>query len=140
MKYYKVTAKCGHVGKGFYYPGDLFIKADNGRAAAKVARNMPRVKHDHKDAILNVKEICYDEYLMGREAVGTNPYFTCESIQEQYQYWEEIESVILVDDYFKKKNLKKVSKKHSLRNVYNEDPLYDLYKSHSTMFEYNYVA
>ncbi|WP_443738690.1 hypothetical protein [Treponema sp.] len=136
MKYYKVTAKCGHVGKGFYYPGDLFIKADNGRTAAKVAREMPRVKHDHKDAILNVVEIDYDAYLLGKEVAKTNPYFTCESIQDQYIYWDEIEAQILVDDYLEKQSNKKASKKHSLRNVYNADPMYDLYRMRSSKFDY----
>ena len=136
MKYYKVTAKCGHVGKGFYYPGDLFIKAENGRAAAKVARDMPRVKHDHKDAILNVVEIDFEAYLNGKEEAKNNPYFFCESIQEQYKYWDEIEAHLLVDDYLEKQNSKKVSKRHSLRNVYNADPQYDLYKSCSCKFEY----
>lgn len=137
MKYYKVTAKCGHVRKGFYYPGELFIKAENGRAAAKVARDMPRVKHDHKDAILNVVEIDLDTYLMGKEAARKNPYFFCESIQEQFQYWDEIEACILVDDYLEKQSVRKTSKKHSLRNVYNADPQYDLYKMGAACkFEY----
>lgn len=137
MKYYKVTAKCGHVGKGFYYPGDLFIKAENGRDAAKVAREMPRVKHDRKDAILNVVEIDLESYLAGKEATRNNPYFFCESIQEQFKYWDEIETQILVDDYLAKQSLKKVTKKHSLRNIYNADPQYDLYKAGSSNFEYN---
>ncbi|MCF0242930.1 MAG: hypothetical protein HUK25_09840 [Treponema sp.] len=137
MKYYKVTAKCGHVGKSYYYPGDLFIKAENGREAAKVAREMPRVKHDRKDAILNVAEIDYETYKLGKEDARRNPYFTCESIQEQYEYWDEIEAQLLIDDYLEKQSNKKSSKKHSLRNVYNVDPLYDLYKTRSGMFEYN---
>ena len=62
MKYFMVTVKCGHVGKNKYYKGTLFLKAENGRAAAKQARECPRVKHDHKDAILNVCQISKDDY------------------------------------------------------------------------------
>ena len=47
MGYFKVQVKCGHVGKDYYFPGELYITAENGREAAKVARVMPRVKHDH---------------------------------------------------------------------------------------------
>lgn len=75
MKYYKVTAKCRHLGKGFYYLVDLFIKAENGRDAAKVVRKMPRVKHDHKYAVLNVREIVLDTYLMRKEAARKKSIF-----------------------------------------------------------------
>lgn len=131
MKYYKVTAKCGHVGKGFYYLVDLFIKAENGWDAAKVARKMPRVKHDHKDAVLNVREIDLDTYLMRKKAARKKSIFFCESTQEQFNYWDEIETSIIVDDHLETRNSKKTSKRHSLRNVYNADPHYDLYKSGS---------
>ena len=57
MKYFMVTAKCGHVGKNNFYKGTLFLKAENGKEAARIARDCPRVKHDQKDAILDVKEI-----------------------------------------------------------------------------------
>lgn len=63
MGYFKVQVKCGHVGKDYYFPGELYITAENGREAAKVARVMPRVKHDHKDAILSVSEIDVDSYV-----------------------------------------------------------------------------
>ena len=139
MRYFKVTAKCGHVGKGFYYPGDLFIKAENGRDAARVARKMPRVKHDHKDAILNVEEIDWETYRAGKEDARKNPYFFCESVQQQSEYWDEIGSRLLTDDYNEKGKNKKVSKRHSLRHVYNADPLYDLYKKGSWQLGNNVV-
>ncbi len=139
MRYFKVTAKCGHVGKVFYYPGDLFIKAENGRDAARVARNMPRVKHDHKDAILNVEEIDWETYRAGKKDARKNPYFFCESVQQQLEYWDEIGSRLLADDYNEKEKSKKVSRKHSLRHVYNADPLYDLYKKVPWQLEYNVV-
>ena len=62
-KYYKVTAKCGHVGRKYYIQITFPICAEDGKDAAKRVRNYPRVKHDHKDAILNVTQINYDEYL-----------------------------------------------------------------------------
>lgn len=67
MSYYHVEAKMGHVGKGRYFKGNLYIWAENGREAATKARNCPRVKHDRKDAIISVRAISEDEYMKGRE-------------------------------------------------------------------------
>lgn len=56
MNYYKVRAKCGHVGRNNYIIKPFFVKANDGKEAAKIVRNTPRVKHDHKYAIIDVKE------------------------------------------------------------------------------------
>ena len=57
MRYFNVTAKCGHVGRGYYIPITFAVKAESAAEAASVARDLPRVKHHHKDAILSVKEV-----------------------------------------------------------------------------------
>ena len=57
MNYYKVDAKCGHVRRGHYIVKAFYIKADNGKEAAAKVRMLPRVKHDWKDAINEVKKI-----------------------------------------------------------------------------------
>ena len=54
---YEVICKCGHVGKQHYIEISFPIIAENGREAAKKARYLPRVKHHHKDAIINVRKI-----------------------------------------------------------------------------------
>jgi len=59
-KFYIVTAKCGHVGKSKYILIDFPVIAEDGREAAKIARQIPRVKHHHKDAIRNVEESSFD--------------------------------------------------------------------------------
>ena len=38
MKYYIVTAKCGHVGRDYYIPIDFPIRAESRTEAAKVAQ------------------------------------------------------------------------------------------------------
>lgn len=63
-KFYKVTCKCGHVGKQYFIRISFPINADSGKEASEIARSLPRVKHDHKDAILDCKEIDYEEYLI----------------------------------------------------------------------------
>lgn len=128
MKYFKVTAKCGHVGKNNFYKGTLFLKAENGKDAARIARNCPRVKHDQKDAILSVEEIDGIFFRMGRELNNSIHYYTCESVQEQRMYLSEIENDIYVEDWVMEEP-KKYVKKHALRKIYNFDPEYELYKT-----------
>ena len=54
MKYYIVTAACGHVGRGRYIPIDFPIIANDPKEASRICRNIPRVKHGNKKAIMNM--------------------------------------------------------------------------------------
>ena len=81
--YYEVIAKCGHVGKKHYVPIKFAVIAKDGKEAAKMVRQFPRVKHDHKDAILNVNKIDYERYLEIVEMNNNDPYLKCHSRQEQ---------------------------------------------------------
>ena len=82
-RFYKVTCKCGHVGKGHFIRIDFPVMAENGRVAAAIAREIPRVKHHHKDAILACREITQDEYEALQEKNKYDPYLRCENPQEQ---------------------------------------------------------
>ena len=81
--YYEVIAKCGHVGKKHYVPVKFAVIAEDGKEAAKMVRQFPRVKHDHKDAILNVNKIDYERYQEIVEMNNNDPYLKCHSRQEQ---------------------------------------------------------
>lgn len=83
MKYYKVKAKCGHVGRGKYILMDFFVKAENGKDAAAIVRKKPRVKHDWKDAIESVDEIGEEEYLNGKVQMQNELYFSVTNSSEQ---------------------------------------------------------
>ena len=90
MKYYSVTAKCGHVGRKYYIPIEFATVADSGKEAAAKIRSIPHVKHHHKDAIIAVKEINYKQYL---DLVKTNrydPYLHCKNKQEQALVMDDI--------------------------------------------------
>ena len=128
MKYYKVTAKFGHVGKSNFYKGNLYIKAESKKEAAEKARYCPRVKHDHKDAILNVEEIDKDSYREGLEKNRAIRYFSCYNVQEQRECFCEIEDYIFKENDVECKHARH-SKKQSLRKNYNVDPEYDYYKN-----------
>lgn len=82
-KYFRVIVKCGHVGKKNYIPIKFAVVAESGRDAAKKVRQFPRVKHDHKDAILDVRCITLEEFLEIKEINDNDPYLKCHSRQEQ---------------------------------------------------------
>lgn len=67
MKYYKIEAKCGHVGTGNYRIITFFIEAKDYRQAMNHVLNMPSVKHDSNTAIQSLKPIRYEDYLEGRK-------------------------------------------------------------------------
>lgn len=81
--YYKVKCKCGHVGRSFYIPIDFPVIADDAKEAAKIARFIPRCKHHHKDCILNVTKISYEEFVAINENNNKDPYLLCKSVQQQ---------------------------------------------------------
>ena len=81
--YYEVIAKCGHVGKKHYVPVKFAVIAEDGKEAAKMVRDFPRVKHNHKDAILNVSKIDYERFQEIVEMNRNDPYLKCHAWQEQ---------------------------------------------------------
>lgn len=82
-KYFMVIAKCGHVGRKNYIPVKFALVAESGKEAAKKVRQFPRVKHDHKDAILDVRCITLEEFLEIKEINDIDSYLKCHSRQEQ---------------------------------------------------------
>ena len=82
-KYFEVQAMCGHVGRNNYIRISFPIIAENGREAAQRVRNYARVKHHHKNAILQVLEISFDTYLRLKSENEADPYLHCKNIQEQ---------------------------------------------------------
>lgn len=97
---YEVLCKGGHVGRNHYYPMYIYIMAEDGRTAAAQARRQARVKHDHKDAILQVQKITYAEYLIGKKSLSVNGYFRAHSKQEMYALCPDIENELLPEVKF----------------------------------------
>ena len=83
MKYFEVIAKCGHVGKNKCIFITFACAAENGKEAAAKVRLYKRVKHDHKDAIRDVQEITFEEYMKLRSENDADPYLHCKNPQEQ---------------------------------------------------------
>ena len=83
MNYFKVTCRCGHVGRNNYIPIIFPIIASNGKEASSIARNIPRVKHNHKYAIIDCKKISKIEYDEIKEINDNDPYLRCKNKREQ---------------------------------------------------------
>lgn len=84
--YYKVLAKCGHVGRNKYILKWFYLIANDRVEAAKIARRKPRVKHHNKDAIREVINIEPQEYLMGIESMEKDMYFHVHNSSDQRLY------------------------------------------------------
>ena len=121
MKCYEVVCKCGHVGRQHYIPIAFPVSANSKKEAAVIARNIPRVKHHHKDAILEVNEITYEEYEILVERNKNDEYLQCHNIQEQNQL--NLSERLLEDPHYQTEaliaiveNKIKVYKKQKVKN------------------------
>ena len=107
IKYYAVTAKCGHVGKGKYIEVTFAIEATSGKEAAKIGRMMPRVKRDHPQAIISVERINLEEYIELANSNAENPYLQCKNKQEQNaacpELYKEVKELYQIIDYSEKR-------------------------------------
>lgn len=99
MAYYLVLCKCGHVGRNYYMPIWFPVEAENGREAARIARSIPRCKHDHKDAILDCIKTDYEGFLAQIEENANDPYLQCRSRHEQDQIMPLIKHRLVVDTH-----------------------------------------
>ncbi len=82
-KIFIVDAVCGHVGKNNGIIRSFAIHAKDGKEAASRARETPRVKHDYKYAIRDVREVSFEDYLLQLMINGTDPYFKANNRQVQ---------------------------------------------------------
>lgn len=88
-----MLARCGHVGRNKYIKKWFYIKAGSGTEAAKSVRMKPRVKHDHKYAIIETREIEYKEYVNGIKIMKEDEYFKIHNSSDQklYNYMKQEE-------------------------------------------------
>lgn len=83
MEHYLVKAQFGHVGRNNYIIKTIPVYAEDGKEAAYKVRWMGRVKHNRKDAIIEVRKCALEEYLEQKEINANDPYFSVHSKQEQ---------------------------------------------------------
>lgn len=117
MNYYKVDAKCGHVGRYYYIIKSFFVEACDKKEAASLTRQIPRVKHHQKDAIRKVEQISYISYLVGKERNKLDPYFFVTNSSEQRRKCPLIASMIIPEE--KEKIYIKTHMRRILRDLEN---------------------
>lgn len=88
---YEVIVKCGHVGKRNYILKTVPVCAEDKAQAAAKARMMPRVKHDHPDAIRQVRVVDAPRFAELVAVHRADPYFQCHCIQEQRALCHDLE-------------------------------------------------
>ncbi len=81
-KYFKVTAKCGHVGRGQYIPINFAVKAYTASEASQKAREFPRVKKHLWDAIIGCEEVSKKEYKEILKINRKDPYLKCKCAKD----------------------------------------------------------
>ncbi len=111
MAYYLVLTKCGHCGRNQYIPIWFPVIAENGREAAAIARMIPRVKHNHKDAILYCMETDYIGFVEQCEENDHDPYLLCRSKHEQNQIMSLIAHRLLPDPHYERGDKQKYKKR-----------------------------
>lgn len=124
-KYFKVVARCGHVGMNYYLPNDFFCCAENAREAARKIRNSPRVKHDHKFAIFTVQEISEAEFFEGCRIMRGNAFFKCQNQQEQRLAMANF----IFENRIPEEQKICFKKRHPLRAHFNNDETFELLKN-----------
>ena len=90
MNYYKVIAKCGHVGKGKYTEVAFPIYSESASEAAQYVLKLPKVKKQLKDAITSVKRISYEEYKELIEDKRNNKYYRTHTKRELMSIIDEL--------------------------------------------------
>ena len=125
MKYYIVTAACGHVGRGRYVPIDFPIIAETSRDASRICRNIPRVKHGNKNAIIKVREVTSREYRLQQQANNMNPYLQSRNKREFLASGENYDDSRSIAELKKESNWKpkndKVYESREQRNKWKLD-------------------
>jgi hypothetical protein len=107
------------VGRNHYILKWFYVKALTGEEAAKVVRDKPRVKHDQKDAIREVKEINFEDYLAGIKANSEDKYFKCSNKQEQ-EYYKCVKPEEIYPEEKEKTNYKKNRNGQRIKNKFLE--------------------
>jgi hypothetical protein len=88
---YAVDTKCGHVGRHRYMPITFPIVAESKKDAARIGRQLPRVKHDHKFAVLEVRQITLKRYEEIQYKNKNNPYLKMKSSYQQKEFKDLID-------------------------------------------------
>jgi len=74
-RFFLVCCKCGHVGRTNFIRMTFPVRAWEAREAAALGRQRPGVKHDHPDAVLEVREVGKVEFLAAEKELRNDIYW-----------------------------------------------------------------
>lgn len=97
-RYFKVVAKCGHVGKGNYFPVAFAVRAESRSEASQKVMSYHRVKKQLNDAIISCEEIDRESYKELKRVNDNNPYLKCKCKRHQREI-EDFSSGIYRNHY-----------------------------------------
>ncbi len=97
-RYFKVTAKCGHVGKGNYVPIAFAVRAESRSEASQKVMGYHRVKKQLNDAIISCEEIDKKSYKELMHVNAENPYLKCKCNRQQREIMDFV-SLICKNEY-----------------------------------------
>ena len=115
-KYYEVECKCGHVGRDYYIPIRFAVTASSKKEAAAIGRHIPRCKHHHKDCVLNVRELSFQEFVKLKEENANDPYLRCTNKQEQSLY--DLSNRLVKDLHFFEHHDQKTEKENQKHQIF----------------------
>ncbi|MDP2426108.1 MAG: leucine-rich repeat domain-containing protein [bacterium] len=115
IKYYSVECKCGHVGRDKFMPIVFPMKAYSKKEAAQLAKELPRVKRDHVDAILTCTQISKEQYIELLKNNKADVYLQVKSKHEQKKHLDKIEPRLQVE---KPKNIVPKTKTEPLKKTF----------------------
>ncbi|MDR2828915.1 MAG: hypothetical protein LBV51_05795 [Acholeplasmatales bacterium] len=152
QKYYKVKAKCGHVGNGKYIIVDFPVIAQSAKEAAEISKNIPRVKHHLKGAVVEVIQISYQDFYSLRIKNNSNSYLLCHNKREQKEMCPDLSSKIMkLNPEVEKKELCKTYKikkqkeiceylpKHLYDEIYEEEIEEQVYEDIDYSYSYDAI-
>ena len=98
-KYFKVIAKCGHVGKRHYIPIAYAVVAKSAHEASQAVMKYRRVKKHMKSAIISCAEISKEDYNTLKEENDNNPYLHCKVNKDEFAIADLEDKVISFEKY-----------------------------------------
>lgn len=105
--YYLVTVKCGHVGRHRYMPITFPIKSENAKDAVNIARNIPRVKRNHPDFVIDVRLTDEQGFLKQSIINAKDPYLKVERKADQNKIIHLFEDRLIDEPNYQRNKLKK---------------------------------
>lgn len=122
LKFFKVEARCGHVGDGMFYPVNFYVTGKNKEEAVEKVKAFPRVKKSNaKSAIISIREIDRDGYEKGQIEMQNNPFLHHNTLNKEQQ--KQLDELIEQKKQVLDEVSRMLSKKNKMVKDFTEEQL-----------------